>query len=240
TIFAPQFVVELGQRRAEDLRVVLGGLEERLHLDGLEVGRLAEQIGQRQRVPDTEAARLSAVLKVETVTELPVVKLDAVQTAKGRPQNGAEGLHLGEAAHEEINVAELLDALLGNEANQIGPAGNLGAGAVLEEVDVGGHAVLSPAVDVDGGQVDDGRVARVEEKEVLDVGDDELVGHVARLLEEAAEDAVGVARPDVRHLEELVAQEEGVGGGGLVEDVEDAEDLRVAHAEAGHGGRLDR
>ncbi len=100
--------------------------------------------------------------------------------------------------------------------------------------------MLSPAVDVDGGQVDDGRVPRVEEKEVLDVSDDELVGHVARLLEEAAEDAVGVARPDVRHLEELVAQEEGVGGGGLVEDVEDAEDLRVAHAEAGHGGRLDR
>ena len=55
----------------------------------------------------TEAARLSAVLKVEAVTELPVVKLDAVQTAKGRPQNGAEGLHLGEAAHEEINVAEV-------------------------------------------------------------------------------------------------------------------------------------
>ena len=31
---------------------MLGGLEERLHLDGLEVGRLAEQIGQRQRVAD--------------------------------------------------------------------------------------------------------------------------------------------------------------------------------------------
>lgn len=98
--------------------------------------------------------------------------------------------------------------------------------------------MLSPAVDVDGGQVDDGRVARVEEEKVFHVSDDELVGHVARLLEEAAEDAVGVARPDVRHLEELVAQEEGVGGGGLVEDVEDAEDLRVAHAEAGHGRSL--
>lgn len=54
-----------------------------------------------------KAASLTAVLKVESITKLPVVELNAVQATKSRPKNGAKSFHFRETADKEINVSEV-------------------------------------------------------------------------------------------------------------------------------------
>ena len=54
-----------------------------------------------------ETAGFSTVFKVKSVTKLPVVELNAVETAKSGSKNRAKRLHFGQAADEEIDITEV-------------------------------------------------------------------------------------------------------------------------------------
>src|SRR6218665_525323 len=122
---------------------------------------------------DIEAAGFTAVLKVESITKLPVMELNAVQATKSRPKNRAKGTGFGEATDKQVDVTEVtinrlqfLDAGVGNEAGQIMPVVDLNAGTIFKIVNIGGNTVFTTAIDINSWQINNLWIFRIKVEEI--------------------------------------------------------------------------
>lgn len=95
------------------------------------------------------------MLKEEAIAKLEVIVLDAVDASEGRADIGAREVALGQAAGEQIDVldnlvelAQLVEGVVGNEQLKFLPTANLVVETVFEVMDVAGQTVITATPDV--------------------------------------------------------------------------------------------